>query len=87
MFTGNYSAQYGGAIASNNTINVYQWPRSLHWVSCGRMAPLTRTRRTRLPTIARTAGGGAISTGADGRGDNTNGIYTTVRIYGSTFAE
>lgn len=83
-FTGNYSAHFGGAIASNND-NVYQ----------GRVITLGALREdgTPDPDKANTftnnsanSWGGAISTGASGSGDNTNGIYTTVRIYGGSFA-
>ena len=83
-FTGNYSAHFGGAIASNND-NVYQ----------GRVITLGALREdgTPDPDKANTftnnsanSRGGAISTGASSSGDNTNGIYTTVRIYGGSFA-
>ena len=83
-FTGNYSAHFGGAIVSNND-NVYQ----------GRVITLGVLREdgTPDPDKANTftnnsanSWGGAISTGASGSGDNTNGIYTTVRIYGGSFA-
>ena len=83
-FTGNYSAHFGGAIATNND-NVYQ----------GRVITLGVLREdgTPDPDKANTftnnsanSWGGAISTGASGSGDNTNGIYTTVRIYGGSFA-
>lgn len=83
-FTGNYSAHFGGAIATNND-NVYQ----------GRVITLGALREdgTPDPDKANTftnnsanSWGGAISTGASGSGDNTNGIYTTVRIYGGSFA-
>lgn len=83
-FTGNYSAQYGGAIASNNTVNY-----------SGRTLTLGALREdgTPDPDKANTftnnsanSWGGAISTGASSSGDNTNGIYTTVRIYGGSFA-
>lgn len=83
-FTGNYSAHFGGAIASNND-NVYQ----------GRVITLGALREdgTPDPDKANTftnnsanSWGGAISTGATSSGDNTNGIYTTVRIYGGSFA-
>ena len=83
-FTGNYSAHFGGAIASNND-NVYQ----------GRVITLGALQEdgTPNPDKANTftnnsanSWGGAISTGASGSGDNTNGIYTTVRIYGGSFA-
>ncbi|WP_419517968.1 right-handed parallel beta-helix repeat-containing protein [Gemmiger sp.] len=83
-FTGNYSAHFGGAIASNND-NVYQ----------GRVITLGVLREdgTPDPDKANTftnnsanSWGGAISTGANSSGDNTNGIYTTVRIYGGSFA-
>lgn len=83
-FTGNYSAHFGGAIATNND-NVYQ----------GRVITLGALQEdgTPDPDKANTftnnsanSWGGAISTGASGSGDNTNGIYTTVRIYGGSFA-
>ena len=83
-FTGNYSAHFGGAIASNND-NVYQ----------GRVITLGALQEdgTPDPDKANTftnnsanSWGGAISTGASSSGDNTNGIYTTVRIYGGSFA-
>lgn len=83
-FTGNYSAHFGGAIATNND-NVYQ----------GRVITLGALREdgTPDPDKANTftnnsanSWGGAISTGASSSGDNTNGIYTTVRIYGGSFA-
>lgn len=83
-FTGNYSAHFGGAIAFNND-NVYQ----------GRVITLGALQEdgTPDPDKANTftnnsanSWGGAISTGVSGSGDNTNGIYTTVRIYGGSFA-
>lgn len=83
-FTGNYSAHFGGAIATNND-NVYR----------GRVITLGALQEdgTPDPDKANTftnnsanSWGGAISTGASGSGDNTNGIYTTVRIYGGSFA-
>ena len=83
-FTGNYSAHFGGAIATNND-NVYQ----------GRVITLGALQEdgTPDPDKANTftnnsanSRGGAISTGASSSGDNTNGIYTTVRIYGGSFA-
>ena len=83
-FTGNYSAHFGGAIATNND-NVYQ----------GRVITLGALQEdgTPDPDKANTftnnsanSWGGAISTGATSSGDNTNGIYTTVRIYGGSFA-
>ena len=83
-FTGNYSAHFGGAIASNND-NVYQ----------GRVITLGALQEdgTPNPDKANTftnnsanSRGGAISTGATSSGDNTNGVYTTVRIYGGSFA-
>lgn len=83
-FTGNYSARFGGAIATNND-NVYQ----------GRVITLGALQEdgTPDPDKANTftnnsanSWGGAISTGASSSGDNTNGIYTTVRIYGGSFA-
>ena len=82
-FTGNYSAHFGGAIATNND-NVYQ----------GRVITLGVLREdgTPDPDKANTftnnsanSWGGAISTGASGSGDNTNGIYTTVRINNTVF--
>ena len=83
-FTGNYSARFGGAIASNND-NVYQ----------GRVITLGALQEDGTPdsdkanTFTNNSAsslGGAISTGANSSGDNTNGIYTTVRIYGGSFA-
>ena len=83
-FTGNYSAHFGGAIATNND-NGYR----------GRVITLGALQEdgTPDPDKANTftnnsanSWGGAISTGATSSGDNTNGIYTTVRIYGGSFA-
>ena len=83
-FTGNYSARFGGAIATNND-NVYQ----------GRVITLGALQEDGTPdpdkanTFTNNSAyslGGAISTGANSSGDNTNGIYTTVRIYGGSFA-
>ena len=85
MFTGNYSAQYGGAIASNNTAN-YR----------GRTLTLGALREDGTPdpdkgnTFTNNSSnsvGGAVCVGTDGLGDNTNGIYTTVHIYGNTFTK
>ena len=82
-FTGNYSAQYGGAIASNNTAN-YR----------GRTLTLGALREDGIPdpdkgnsftNNSSNSVGGAVCVGTDGLGDNTNGIYTTVHIYGNTF--
>ena len=83
MFTGNYSAQYGGAIASNNTAN-YR----------GRTLTLGALREDGTPdpdkgntftNNSSNSSGGAVCLGTEGLGDNTNGIYTTVHIYGNTF--
>ena len=85
MFTRNYSAQYGGAIASNNTAN-YR----------GRTLTLGALREDGTPdpdkgnTFTNNSSnsvGGAVCVGTDGLGDNTNGIYTTVHIYGNTFTK
>lgn len=83
VFTRNYSAQYGGAIASNNTAN-YR----------GRTLTLGALREDGTPDPEKSntftnnssnSSGGAVCVGTDGLGDNTNGIYTTVHIYGNTF--
>ena len=83
-FTGNYSAQYGGAIASNNTVN-YR----------GRTLTLGALREDGTPDPEKSntftnnssnSVGGAVYVGTVSPGDNTNGIYTTVRIYGGSFA-
>ena len=85
MFTGNYSAQYGGAIASNNTVNY-----------SGRTLTLGALRADGTPDPGKSntftnnssnSSGGAVCVGTDGLGDNTNGIYTTVHIYGNTFTK
>ena len=85
VFTGNYSAQYGGAIASNNTAN-YR----------GRTLTLGALREDGTPdpdkgnTFTNNSSnsvGGAVCVGTDALGDNTNGIYTTVHIYGNTFTK
>lgn len=82
-FTGNYSAQYGGAIASNNTVNY-----------SGRTLTLGALREDGTPdpdkgntftNNSSNSSGGAVCLGTEGLGDNTNGIYTTVHIYGNTF--
>ena len=84
-FTGNYSAQYGGAIASNNTANY-----------SGRTLTLGALREDGTPDPEKSntftnnssnSSGGAVCVGTDGLGDNTNGIYTTVHIYGNTFTK
>ena len=84
-FTGNYSAQYGGAIASNNTAN-YR----------GRTLTLGALREDGAPdpdkgnTFTNNSSnsvGGAVCVGTEALGDNTNGIYTTVHIYGNTFTK
>ena len=84
-FTGNYSAQYGGAIASNNTAN-YR----------GRTLTLGALREDGTPdpdkgnTFTNNSSnsvGGAVCVGTEALGDNTNGIYTTVHIYGNTFTK
>lgn len=84
MFTGNYSAQYGGAIASNNTVNY-----------SGRTLTLGALREDGTPDPEKSntftnnssnSAGGAVYVGTVYPGDNTNGIYTTVRIYGGSFA-
>lgn len=83
MFTGNYSAQYGGAIASNNTVNY-----------SGRTLTLGALREDGTPDPEKSntftnnssnSAGGAVYVGTQSPGDNTNGIYTTVHIYGNTF--
>lgn len=85
MFTGNYSAQYGGAIASNNTVNY-----------SGRTLTLGALREDGTPDPGKSntftnnssnSVGGAVYVGTVSPGDNTNGIYTTVHIYGNTFTE
>ena len=85
MFTGNYSAQYGGAIASNNTAN-YR----------GRTLTLGALREDGTPDPEKSntftnnssnSVGGAVCMGTEALGDNTNGIYTTVHIYGNTFTK
>ena len=82
-FTGNYSAQYGGAIASNNTVNY-----------SGRTLTLGALREDGTPDPEKSntftnnssnSAGGAVYVGTQSPGDNTNGIYTTVHIYGNTF--
>ena len=84
-FTGNYSAQYGGAIASNNTVN-YR----------GRTLTLGALREDGTPDPEKSntftnnssnSVGGAVYVGTVSPGDNTNGIYTTVHIYGNTFTK
>lgn len=85
VFTGNYSAQYGGAIASNNTVNY-----------SGRTLTLGALREDGTPDPEKSntftnnssnSVGGAVYVGTVSPGDNTNGIYTTVHIYGNTFTE
>ena len=85
MFTGNYSAQYGGAIASNNTVNY-----------SGRTLTLGALREDGTPDPEKSntftnnssnSAGGAVYVGTQSPGDNTNGIYTTVHIYGNTFTK
>lgn len=85
MFTGNYSAQYGGAIASNNTVNY-----------SGRTLTLGALREDGTPDPGKSntftnnssnSVGGAVYVGTVSPGDNTNGIYTTVHIYGNTFTK
>lgn len=85
MFTGNYSAQYGGAIASNNTVNY-----------SGRTLTLGALREDGTPDPEKSntftnnssnSVGGAVYVGTVSPGDNTNGIYTTVHIYGNTFTK
>ena len=85
VFTGNYSAQYGGAIASNNTVNY-----------SGRTLTLGALREDGTPDPEKSntftnnssnSAGGAVYVGTVSPGDNTNGIYTTVHIYGNTFTK
>ena len=85
VFTGNYSAQYGGAIASNNTVNY-----------SGRTLTLGALREDGTPDPEKSntftnnssnSVGGAVYVGTVSPGDNTNGIYTTVHIYGNTFTK
>ena len=85
MFTGNYSAQYGGAIASNNTVNY-----------SGRTLTLGALREDGTPDPEKSntftnnssnSAGGAVYVGTVSPGDNTNGIDTTVHIYGNTFTK
>ena len=85
VFTGNYSAQYGGAIASNNTVNY-----------SGRTLTLGALREDGTPDPEKSntftnnssnSAGGAVYVGTVYPGDNTNGIYTTVHIYGNTFTK
>ena len=84
-FTENYSARYGGAIASNNDVD-YR----------GRTITLGALREDGTPDPDKTntftnnsaySSGGAVCIGANGIGDNTAGIYTTVRIYGGSFTD
>lgn len=83
-FTGNYSARFGGAIATNND-NVYQ-DRVITLGALQEDGTPDPDKANTFTNNSANSWGGAISTGANSSGDNTNGIYTTVRIYGGSFA-
>lgn len=85
MFTGNYSAQYGGAIASNNTANYSD--RTLTLGALREDGTPDPEKSNTFTNNSSNSSGGAVCVGTDGLGDNTNGIYTTVHIYGNTFTK
>lgn len=83
MFTGNYSAQYGGAIASNNTVNYSG--RTLTLGALRADGTPDQEKSNTFTNNSSNSAGGAVYVGTVNPGDNTNGIYTTVHIYGNTF--
>ena len=83
MFTGNYSAQYGGAIASNNTVNYSG--RTLTLGALREDGTPDQEKSNTFTNNSSNSAGGAVYVGTVNPGDNTNGIYTTVHIYGNTF--
>ena len=85
MFTGNYSAQYGGAIASNNTVNYSG--RTLTLGALRADGTPDQEKSNTFTNNSSNSAGGAVYVGTVNPGDNTNGIYTTVHIYGNTFTE
>lgn len=85
MFTGNYSAQYGGAIASNNTVNFHG--RTLTLGALREDGTLDPEKSNTFTNNSSNNAGGAVYVGTQSPGDNTNGIYTTVHIYGNTFTK
>ena len=85
MFTGNYSAQYGGAIASNNTVNFHG--RTLTLGALREDGTLDPEKSNTFTNNSSNNAGGAVYVGTVSPGDNTNGIYTTVHIYGNTFTK
>ena len=85
MFTGNYSAQYGGAIASNNTANYSD--RTLTLGALREDGTPDPEKSNTFTNNSSNSSGGAVCVGTDGLGDNTNGIYTTVHICGNTFTK
>ena len=85
MFTGNYSAQYGGAIASNNTVNYSG--RTLTLGALREDGTPDQEKSNTFTNNSSNSAGGAVYVGTVYPGDNTNGIYTTVHIYGNTFTK
>lgn len=85
MFTGNYSAQYGGAIASNNTVNFHG--RTLTLGALREDGTLDPEKSNTFTNNSSNSAGGAVYVGTVSPGDNTNGIDTTVHIYGNTFTK
>ena len=82
-FTGNYSARYGGAIASNADNNYKDRTITLGALRDDGTPDPDKTNT--FTNNSSSSNGGAVAIGANNCGDNTNGIYTTVHIYGGTF--
>ena len=82
-FTENYSAGYGGAVEFSNG-NYYK-DRTVTLGALQADGTVDQSKANTFTDNTASSHGGAVFFGAQWSGDNTNGIYTTGKMYGGTF--
>ena len=82
-FTKNYSAGYGGAVEFSNG-NFYK-DRTVTLGALQADGTVDQSKANTFTDNTASSHGGAVFFGAQWSGDNTNGIYTTGKMYGGTF--
>lgn len=82
-FTKNYSAGYGGAVEFSNG-NYYK-DRTVTLGALQADGTVDQSKANTFTGNTASSHGGAVFFGAQWSGDNTNGIYTTGKMYGGTF--
>ena len=82
-FTENYSAGYGGAVEFSN--GNYHKGRTVTLGALQADGTVDQSQANTFTDNTASSHGGAVFFGAQWSSDNTNGIYTTGKMYGGTF--